>query len=58
MKDDARPVQLHAPYVNLQDLGMFLDPETGCYTIGVKTRYATDTTIANGLGVVNITPES
>lgn len=58
LKDDARPVQLHAPYVNLQDLGMFLDPETSCYTIGVKTRYATDTTIANGLGVVNITPES
>ena len=58
LKDDARPVQLHVPYVALQDLGTFLDPETGCTTIGVKTRYGTDTLLPNGLGVVNITPEA
>jgi len=58
LKDDARPVQLHVPYVALQDLGTFLDPETGCYTIGIKTRYGTDTLLPNGLGVVNITPEA
>lgn len=57
VKDDERPSQLHMPYQAIRGLGTFLDPETACYTIGTMTRYATDTPIANGLGVITITPE-
>lgn len=58
VKDDERPSQLHMPFQAIRNLGTFLDPETACYTIGTMTRYATDTPIPNGIGIITITPEA
>lgn len=57
-KDDNDPTYVYAPWVQLQSLGMFLDPATACMRVGMIHLYGKKAVRPGRLVEIRITPEA